>query len=194
MRSSRCLPKSTKGMLEMQRLAPEMRRLQQQYKTDRQKLNEEMMKLYQNKTQWPRLPLLHKPVFIVMFRIFMTQRIPAVAMELFMGAMLTSVVGVKVIGSSSVSLDSRDVARRSRAKLRCRHGGLTSQNHRRACWVATLAKASFMPACGGSGRVAHQQRMVAARASISPTMSESQQKLMQYLPVVFAARSSFLRW
>jgi len=31
-----------------------------------------------------------------------------------------------------------------------------------------------------------QQRMVAARASISPTMSASQQKLMQYLPVFFA--------
>jgi YidC/Oxa1 family membrane protein insertase len=31
-----------------------------------------------------------------------------------------------------------------------------------------------------------QQRMVAARASISPTMSAGQQKLMQYLPVFFA--------
>jgi YidC/Oxa1 family membrane protein insertase len=31
-----------------------------------------------------------------------------------------------------------------------------------------------------------QQRMVAARASISPTMSATQQKLMQYLPVFFA--------
>jgi YidC/Oxa1 family membrane protein insertase len=31
-----------------------------------------------------------------------------------------------------------------------------------------------------------QQRMVAARAAVSPTMSPTQQKLMQYLPVVFA--------
>ncbi|MBI5087410.1 MAG: YidC/Oxa1 family membrane protein insertase, partial [Actinobacteria bacterium] len=31
-----------------------------------------------------------------------------------------------------------------------------------------------------------QQRMVAARASVSPTMSAAQQKIMQYLPVVFA--------
>jgi len=31
-----------------------------------------------------------------------------------------------------------------------------------------------------------QQRMVAARASVSPTMSVGQQKLMQYLPVFFA--------
>ena len=47
--------KSTKGMLEMQRLAPEMRRLQQQYKTDRQKLNEEMMKLYQEPVSYTHL-------------------------------------------------------------------------------------------------------------------------------------------
>ena len=32
-----------------------------------------------------------------------------------------------------------------------------------------------------------QQRMVAARATVAPTMSPTQQKLMQYLPVVFAA-------
>ena len=36
-----------------------------------------------------------------------------------------------------------------------------------------------------------QQRMVAARAAVSPTMSESQQKLMQYLPVVFAVFQIF---
>src|SRR5688572_8727982 len=65
--------KSTKGMLEMQRLAPEMRRLQQQHRNDRQKLNEEMMKLYQEHKVNPMsscLPLLAQmPVFIIMFRV-----------------------------------------------------------------------------------------------------------------------------
>ena len=65
--------KSTKGMLEMQRLAPEMRRLQNQYRNDRPKLNEEMMKLYQEHKVNPMascLPLLAQmPVFIIMFRI-----------------------------------------------------------------------------------------------------------------------------
>ena len=65
--------KSTKGMLEMQRLAPEMRRLQAEHKGDRQKLNEEMMKLYQEHKVNPMascLPLLAQmPVFIIMFRI-----------------------------------------------------------------------------------------------------------------------------
>jgi YidC/Oxa1 family membrane protein insertase len=36
-----------------------------------------------------------------------------------------------------------------------------------------------------------QQRMVAARAAVSPTMSPTQQKLMQYLPVVFAVFQIF---
>ena len=65
--------KSTKGMLEMQRLAPEMRKLQAQYRNDRTKLNEEMMKLYQEHKVNPLsscLPLLAQmPVFIIMFRI-----------------------------------------------------------------------------------------------------------------------------
>src|ERR1044072_8654673 len=65
--------KSTKGMLEMQRLSPEMRKLQQQYRNDRTKLNEEMMKLYQEHKVNPLascLPLLAQmPVFIIMFRV-----------------------------------------------------------------------------------------------------------------------------
>ena len=65
--------KSTKGMLEMQRLQPEMKRLQQQHNGDRQKLNEEMMKLYQEHKVNPLascLPLLAQmPVFFIMFRV-----------------------------------------------------------------------------------------------------------------------------
>ena len=65
--------KSTKGMLEMQRLQPEMKKLQQQYKGDRQMLNQEMMKLYSDHKVNPLascLPLLAQmPVFIIMFQV-----------------------------------------------------------------------------------------------------------------------------
>jgi len=65
--------KSTKGMLEMQRLQPEMKKLQNQYKSDRQRLNQEMMKLYSDHKVNPLascLPLLAQmPVFIIMFRV-----------------------------------------------------------------------------------------------------------------------------
>jgi len=71
--------KSTKSMLELQRLQPEVRRLQQQHKGDRQKLNEEMMALYKEHKINPLggcLPLLlQAPVFIILFRVLhaMTQ-------------------------------------------------------------------------------------------------------------------------
>jgi YidC/Oxa1 family membrane protein insertase len=65
--------KSTKGMLEMQKLQPEMRKLQQEHRGDRQKLNEEMMKLYQQHKVNPMAScfplLLQMPVFIIMYRV-----------------------------------------------------------------------------------------------------------------------------
>lgn len=63
--------KSTKSMVSMQRLSPELKKLQQKYKGDRQKLNEEMMKLYKEHGVNPAggcLPMLIQfPVFIVLY-------------------------------------------------------------------------------------------------------------------------------
>ncbi|HEY3140572.1 MAG TPA: YidC/Oxa1 family membrane protein insertase [Acidimicrobiales bacterium] len=63
--------KGTKSMIEMQRLQPEIRRLQVQYKDDRQKLNEEMMKFYREHEINPLggcLPMIIQlPVFSILF-------------------------------------------------------------------------------------------------------------------------------
>jgi YidC/Oxa1 family membrane protein insertase len=63
--------KQVRSMQEMQRLQPEMKRLQERYKGDRQRLNEEMMKLYQEHKVNPLgscLPiLLQLPFFISLF-------------------------------------------------------------------------------------------------------------------------------
>ena len=65
--------KSTKGMLEMQKLQPEMRKLQQEHRGDRQTLNAEMMKLYQEHKVNPMAScfplLLQMPVFIIMYQV-----------------------------------------------------------------------------------------------------------------------------
>lgn len=65
--------KSTRNMLEMQRLQPEMKKLQAKYKNDRQKLNEEMMAFYREHKVNPVagcVPmLLQMPVFIVMYNV-----------------------------------------------------------------------------------------------------------------------------
>jgi YidC/Oxa1 family membrane protein insertase len=63
--------KSTRSMIEMQRLQPEIRKLQVQYKDDRQKLNEEMMRFYKENEINPLggcLPMLVQlPVFSILF-------------------------------------------------------------------------------------------------------------------------------
>ncbi len=65
--------KGTKSMLELQKHQPEIKRLQQQYKGDRQQLNEEMMKFYKEHKINPVggcLPLLlQAPVFFILYRV-----------------------------------------------------------------------------------------------------------------------------
>jgi YidC/Oxa1 family membrane protein insertase len=65
--------KQTRSMLVMQKLQPEMKRLQEEHKNDRQALNEAVMALYKEHNASPLggcLPmLLPFPVFIALFRI-----------------------------------------------------------------------------------------------------------------------------
>jgi len=63
--------RSTKSMLAMRRLAPEVKRLQAEYRHDRQRMNEEVMALYRSNSVNPLggcLPLLmQSPIFIALF-------------------------------------------------------------------------------------------------------------------------------
>ncbi len=65
--------RSTKSMVSMRRLQPQVKRLQKKHKGDREKLNQEMMALYSEHNVSPLsgcLPILvQSPVFIVMFRV-----------------------------------------------------------------------------------------------------------------------------
>ena len=65
--------RSTKSMLAMRRLAPQVKELQAQYRHDRQKMNEEVMTLYRANSVNPLggcLPLLmQSPVFIALFQL-----------------------------------------------------------------------------------------------------------------------------
>ena len=66
--------KQTRSMQEMQRLQPEVKRIQAKYKGDRQKMNEEMMNLYKEHKVNPLggcLPLLLQlPIFWALYRVF----------------------------------------------------------------------------------------------------------------------------
>lgn len=65
--------KGTRSMMAMQQYQPEIRRIQQEHKGDRQKLNEEMLAFYQEHKINPLggcLPLLiQAPVFLVLYRV-----------------------------------------------------------------------------------------------------------------------------
>src|SRR5438067_310255 len=65
--------KGTRSMMMMQTIQPAMKRLQQQYRDDRQKLNEEVLKLYRDNNINPLagcLPLLIQlPVFFILYRV-----------------------------------------------------------------------------------------------------------------------------
>jgi YidC/Oxa1 family membrane protein insertase len=68
--------KSFKSMQAMQQLQPQMKRLQDMYKNDRQKLNEEMMRLYRDQKVNPMggcLPMVVQiPVFIALYQVLYT--------------------------------------------------------------------------------------------------------------------------
>jgi YidC/Oxa1 family membrane protein insertase len=173
--------KSTKGMLEMQRLQPEMKKLQNQYKGDRQKLNEEMMKLYQEHKVNPLascLPLLAQmPVFIIMFQVLNgLGRIGA-----------DGTFDPKHIATDSAlykSLDKTSEMLSFGLDLAISPADAMGDDFVRGIPYALLI-------IGLGGLFFIQQRMVASRTT-SPTMSPTQAKIMQYLPVAFALFQVFL--
>jgi YidC/Oxa1 family membrane protein insertase len=188
--------KSTKGMLEMQRLAPEMRRLQQQHRNDRQKLNEEMMKLYQEHKVNPMsscLPLLAQmPVFIIMFRVLRGLTYKPVGAANVIANGVEAAAGNRTANSLGfvpryISHDT-DLYRSLFGKFEMKSFGIDlSISPAEALsrgFTTGIVYALLVVILGGLYFL--QQRMVAARAAVSPTMSPRQQKLMQYLPVAFA--------
>jgi len=168
--------KSTKGMLEMQRLQPEMKRLQQQFKGDRQKLNEGMMKLYQEHKVNPLascLPLLAQmPVFIIMFQAIRGLTSRPTADSLFAPKHLdqTSAIYKSLVGKSEMLSFGIDLAK-------------TPARAMQDNFASGLIYAFLVVVLAGLYLV--QQRMIASR-TVSPTMSAGQAKLMQYMPVAFA--------
>jgi YidC/Oxa1 family membrane protein insertase len=175
--------KSTKGMLEMQRLQPEMRRLQQEHRGDRQKLNEEMMKLYTAHKVNPLascLPLLAQmPVFIIMFRVLikLTEKNELPDNPNFTPSYLAedSQLYLDLTSSSEMRAFGLDLAMRPIEVL----GDDFVRGLPYLILVGLLSALYFV-----------QQKMVASR-TVSPTMSPTQQKIMQYLPVGFAAFQLF---
>ena len=174
--------KSTKGMLEMQKLQPQMKKLQAEHRNDRQKLNEEMMKLYQEHKVNPLascLPLvLQMPVFIIMFRVLhgLTNKGPdGTFAPLYLDH--STALYKSLAGKTEMLAWGLDLSRRPYGVIADSSFG---EGLKYALLVLVLGALYFV-----------QQKMVASRAAVSPSVSPMQQKLMQYLPVVFAVFMGF---
>jgi YidC/Oxa1 family membrane protein insertase len=168
--------KQTKSMLEMQLLQPQLKKLQQEHRGDRQMLNTEMMKLYQEHKVNPLascLPLLAQmPVFIGMFRLLRGLTRNRDAQGFFEPDFVkkSSELYKSLRGSKEMLSWGLDLARTPLSVMKESFGkGLIY-----ALMVVGLGLLYWV-----------QQRMIASR-NVSPTMSQGQQKLMQYLPVAFA--------
>ncbi len=80
--------KGTKSMLQMQRLQPEMKKIQERFRDDRQKMNEEMLAFYKANNINPVggcLPMfIQLPVFAVLYRVLngLTTRVTNVGIQL----------------------------------------------------------------------------------------------------------------
>ena len=192
--------KSTKGMLEMQKIAPEMRKLQNEYRNDRQKLNEEMMKLYQEHKVNPMascLPIVAQmPIFIVMFRILrgLTYTPRGQAEPIALATL--SALGVEnpdpgfipryLSTDSAIYEDLYDATEIPELGLDLGLSPFEAITDNPATGIFYAMLVVLLGALYFA-----QQRMVAARATMSPTMSPTQQKVMQYLPVAFAVFQVF---
>jgi len=168
--------------LEMQRLQPEMRRLQTEFKGDRQKLNEAMMKLYQEHKVNPLascLPIAAQmPVFIIMFQALNGLIKRESGSSAFAPKFLnkTSELYLSLVGKTKMESFGIDLA-------------LTPINAVKDNFATGLIYVFLVAALAALYFV--QQKMVASR-TVSPTMSATQAKVMQYLPVFFAVFQLFL--
>jgi len=187
--------KSTKSMLEMQRIQPEMRRLQAQYKGDRQKLNEEMMKLYKEHQINPLggcLPLLlQAPVFIILFRVLnhLTQVCTEASIAGGATRCLNPTVTVGNFGASYVSHSSQlwqDLASGNTMKSFGIDLSKSALNMVQDSFVKGLPYVALVLVVAATSY--YQQRQISSR-NTNQVANPQQQMLLKIMPALFAVIS-----
>jgi YidC/Oxa1 family membrane protein insertase len=187
--------KSTKSMLEMQRIQPEMRRLQAQYKGDRQKLNEEMMKLYKEHQINPLggcLPLLlQAPVFIILFRVLnhLTQVCTQASIDGGATRCLNPTVKVGNFGASYVSHSSQlwqDLASGNTMKSFGLDLSKSALNTVQDSFVKGLPYIALVLVVAATSY--YQQRQISSR-NTNQVANPQQQMLLKVMPALFAVIS-----
>ena len=174
--------KSTRSMIAMQRLQPEIKRLQQKYKGDREALNREMMAFYQQNNVNPFsscLPLLlQMPVFIVLYQVLsgLTRRVDGPGSNFnpkyFEGE--DTPIAVALRGTNEMMSFGMDLSQSALNELR-NDGLVTALPY--IVLVGLVAVTAYI-----------QQRQIAGRTSLTgaqAAVNPQQQLLMKVMPFIF---------
>lgn len=188
--------KGTRSMIAMQRLQPEMKKLQAKYKDDRQKLNEELMAFYKEHKINPLsgcLPLLlQAPVFIVLYRVLygLTRRDPAGDMGSLVGNVFADGPGATFSGFGGFDPRFLDPSSRMWQDLH-NTNEMTSFGIDLSNTALNALSEGFLNALPYLGLVIIiaitsyvQQKQVAGRTPQSQ-VSPQQQMLVKVLPLIF---------
>ncbi len=190
--------KGTRSMLAMQRLQPDMKRLQAKYKDDRQKLNEEMLKFYKEHGINPVsgcLPLvLQMPVFFFLYRTLLglTSRAPY-------GSDMGSAVGRRAVRTGATFDHFGVFFPKHLDKTSKLYQSLHSAREMRS-WGLNLADSASAAVGKGLGHAAPfivlvllvaatsyiQQKQVAGRNPQASQVNPQQQLLLKLMPGFFA--------
>lgn len=185
--------KATRSMLQMQRLAPEIKRLQAEHRGDRETLNREMMALYQANKVNPVggcLPmLLQIPVFIVLFQVLqgLTNRVSSTGLA--MGSTLVQGGGVAV-DFPKRTFDPRYLSKDSslyeslRGSTEMSSWGLDLSSSARAVIgdsiVNSIPYLLLVVLVGVTAYI--QQKQIMARSTGAQAINPQQQMIMKFLP------------
>jgi YidC/Oxa1 family membrane protein insertase len=190
--------KGTRSMLAMQKLQPELKKLQNQHRDDRQKLNEEVMKFYKENNINPLsgcMPLLlQMPIFLILYRTLneLLWRAPS-------GADLGAAVARAANGvNNGVYEKFGNFAPKHLDHDSSLYADLTSTNKMSSLGMNLADSAQKALSHGAStaapyiilvmavaGTSYYQQRQIAGRPGAS-SVNPQQQMLLKIMPVFFA--------
>lgn len=191
--------KGTRSMLAMQKLQPELKKIQSKYRDDRQQLNEEMMKFYKENNINPMagcLPLLlQMPVFFVLYRVIydLLHRAPY---GYDMGAAAAAAMNDGSSFQSFGNFDPKHISHSSQL-WQDLHG--TNEMSSFGINLADSATKAFGSGLGRAwpyillvlvvaGTSYYQQRQIAGRTDQS-NVNPQQQMLMKIMPLFFSVIS-----
>lgn len=184
--------KQTRSMLAMQRLQPELKRIRQQHGKDRERMNQEMMALYQANGVNPLggcLPILiQMPIFLVLFNVIrgLTRRESDIGLAMGDRILRTGIeasdFGARVFNPDFLDTSSNLYKDLSVATEMKSFGLDLSQSASQALGESLIRGLPYLLLVIGVGVTTWlQQKQIQGRAT-NNTMNPQQQMLMKVLP------------